>query len=164
MGLIYTPNICIGGTPIESSESGSLYTAAKAFDGDVNTYWQALETGAGANGVSYCGYTHTKPRHVRLLVISYGAFANYIPISQKLQGWNGFVWVDILTFAPFVNGIYTYQTIQVPSNAAFTKHRILANAALTGAFAMCIAELKMMEASYTSFVGLLISPRQLHKL
>ena len=113
-------NACTGGTPIESGEYGSGYTASMALDGNPATYWLG-----GSGFPEWWGYDFGGGNAVAITEVSITArndgYPSTAPGSWTLDwsddGWN---WTtsEAFTSAPWANG--ASQTFDVtPSGPAY---------------------------------------------
>ncbi len=123
---------CNGGTAIENGHSGG-YVVANIFDNNSggSTWWQSAQTGAGVNGVSWCGYHFLTPITPESFTFKqYAADAYYYVTSVKFQySDDGSSWSDQGTYG-LAGGANT-----VPLTGAVTAHaywRWLANTGTTG--------------------------------
>jgi hypothetical protein len=84
-------NLCTGGTPSASSEFSGTYSAAKAFDGNAATYWDA-----SGGGTAWLEYQFGSA----VSIVQYGIkavpspFELDTPKDFKLQYFDGSTWVD----------------------------------------------------------------------
>lgn len=84
------------GTAFASSEAGALSTAAKAFDGDADTFWQP------ALGASpHLGLTFASATAIAEIAITFPAveaqFTESALRTFRLQGWDGAQWTTLKT-------------------------------------------------------------------
>lgn len=89
-----SPNLAVGGSAAASSQYGSAYSAAKAFDGDNSTFWAAAQW-VGTGWVSYAMAEAVEVNHVSLRSRPDNWAAAQSPKSFKVQSSaDGLLWND----------------------------------------------------------------------
>lgn len=108
--LIYTDNIAVGGAAISSGDlsSSSIPGAGPkewAFDGNPNSYWNSI--GSGAFSTRYIGYDFGVARKIKRITIN--VFGGYFTPTAKVQySTDGSSWSDAET-VNIVNGANTFR-------------------------------------------------------
>lgn len=88
----------LGGTPFASSEAGALTAAAKAFDVDVDSYW---EPSLDLDAVSHIGQVFSAAQAIAQIALTFpnveAAYVAAAPRTFRLQGWDGAQWTTLKT-------------------------------------------------------------------
>ncbi|MBI5178812.1 MAG: discoidin domain-containing protein [Nitrospinae bacterium] len=152
-GQAYTGNLCAGGAALSSGDIDAARDAAKAFDGDANTYWYSNYVYPG-----WVGYQFTAARTIskfRVVPLYAGAAGDQRLKDFSIDGSNdGVTWTTVFSGTAALQS--ATQDITFANTAAYTHWRLyIANGYDGTMYRPGISGLEMMEAAQGSLKILL---------
>lgn len=87
------PNLCVGGTPLSSSDYNASFPASLAFDGDPNTRWVGGSEANGHSTPQWIGYEFPSPVAIAEVAMTAFDFTGSMPTVVSTEYWDGFQWV-----------------------------------------------------------------------